>query len=191
MAADPVLETERLLLREFTAADLDRLVELDSDPEVMRFIGDSKPTPREVIETERLPHYLATYRSHPGFGRWAAIEKATGAFLGWFALDPPEALAPDTGPELGYRLSRAAWGRGYATEGSRALVAKAFTELGVERVWAQTMFVNTRSRRVMEKTGLRHVRTFHQEWDEPLPGTEHGEVEYELTRADWATQQPR
>lgn len=83
------------------------------------------------------------------------------------------------------RLLRSAWGRGFATEGSRALVDKAFTDLGVVRVHAESMAVNTRSRRVMVSVGLGHVRTFHLQWDDPLPGTEHGEVEYALTRAEW------
>jgi hypothetical protein len=57
--------------------------------------------------------------------------------------------------------------------------------LGARRVWAETMAVNLPSRRVMEKSGLIHVRTFHLEWEDPLPGTEYGEVEYALERADW------
>ncbi|GGM30496.1 GNAT family N-acetyltransferase [Micromonospora yangpuensis] len=81
--------------------------------------------------------------------------------------------------ELGYRLRRVAWGRGLATEGSRALLRYAFDTVGVRRVWAQTMAVNTRSRAVLERAGLRYVRTFHLHFDDPIPGTEHGEVEYE------------
>ena len=92
--------------------------------------------------------------------------------------------APDE-PELGYRLRAASWGLGYATEGSRALVDLAFRELGAERVFAETMAVNTASRRVMEKAGLRYVRTFHQEWPDRIEGDEHGDVEYALTRAEW------
>ena len=88
-------------------------------------------------------------------------------------------------PELGYRLRAASWGLGYATEGSRALVDLAFRELGAERVFAETMAVNTASRRVMEKAGLRYVRTFHQEWPDRIEGDEHGDVEYALTRAEW------
>jgi RimJ/RimL family protein N-acetyltransferase len=65
------------------------------------------------------------------------------------------------------------------------LVALAFADLGVERVWAETMAVNLASRRVMEKVGLRYVRTFHLEFDDPVEGTEFGEVEYALTRADY------
>lgn len=89
--------------------------------------------------------------------------------------------------ELGYRLRRSAWGQGYATEGSRALVHRAFTELGVHNVVATTMSVNTGSRRVLEKAGLHHTRTVHLEWPEPLEGNEHGEVEYQLSRRDWAS----
>ncbi len=93
---------------------------------------------------------------------------------------------PDpAGAELGYRLRRDAWGHGYATEGSRALIAKGFGELGLSRIWAQTMAVNTRSRRVLEKSGLRYVRTFFMDFDDPIPGTEKGEVEYAITRSEW------
>lgn len=87
--------------------------------------------------------------------------------------------------ELGYRLNKAAWGSGYATEGSRALIHMGFTDLGVERVTANTMTVNTGSRRVMEKSGLSFLRTFTGDWPEPIEGSEHGEVEYELTRTTW------
>jgi RimJ/RimL family protein N-acetyltransferase len=76
-------------------------------------------------------------------------------------------------------------GKGYATEGSVALIRKAFEELGVQRVAAFAMAVNAASRRVMEKAGLKHVRTFHESWSDPIPGMEHGEVEYELRKEDW------
>lgn len=178
------LETERMVLRRFTPADLDNLVELDSDPEVMRYLTGGLPTGREVVRGQILPNILAWYARRPERGWWAAIERTTGAFLGWFALIE-EGDDPPAGVDIGYRLRRSAWGKGYATEGARALVRKAFTELAVERVYAETMAVNTASRRVMEKAGLRYVRTFHLEWDDPIEGTEHGEVEYELRRADW------
>jgi RimJ/RimL family protein N-acetyltransferase len=179
------LETDRLVLRRFTPDDVDNLVELDSDPDVMHFITGGRPTSREEIEEEVLPAFLGYYRRYPGHGFWAAIEKASGDFLGWFHFrPPPEGGKPDE-PELGYRLRKAAWGRGYATEGSRALIDKGFTELGARRIFAETMVVNTASRRVMEKAGLRLVRTFHQPWPDPIPGDELGDVEYALTRDEW------
>lgn len=176
----PVLpETRRLRLRRFTPADLDRLVELDGDPEVMRYLSNGRTTPLRVVRDEVLPRMLADYDRSPGLGRWAAVDRADGTFLGWFALDP----SPDRSQaELGYRLRRSAWGRGLATEGSRALIRYGFDQVGLSRIWAQTMAVNNRSRRVLEKAGLRYVRTFHSVWDDPIPGTEHGEVEYEIRR---------
>ena len=186
---DVFLETERLVLRRFTGADLDLLVELDGDPEVMRYVTGGRPTSREELRDDVLPAFLRYYERFPGYGFWAAVEKATGQFLGWFHLRPPEGASPDE-PELGYRLRRSAWGKGYATEGSRALIRVAFTELGARRVYAETMAVNLGSRRVMEKAGLRHVRTFHGDWPYRIPGDEHGDVEYALTRAEWEARSP-
>lgn len=177
------LETGRLTLRPFTAGDADDLIALDGDPEVMRFINGGRPTTREAVENRVLPRLLHDYPWGTR-GYWAAQEKGTGAFLGWFEFRPVAADSPAV-VELGYRLNRAAWGRGYATEGSRALIRKGFTDLGVERVTANTMAVNAGSRRVMEKSGLSFVRHFTGDWPEAIEGSEHGEVEYALTGADW------
>jgi RimJ/RimL family protein N-acetyltransferase len=197
------LETDRLVLRHLTAGDVDNIVELDSDPVVMRYLTGGRATPLEEVRDEVLPFWLAYYERGEQVGFWAVEEKATGQFLGWFHFRPrpggpsdgPSPTAADsqgggpsdvgTGVELGYRLRRDAWGKGYATEGSLALIRKGFTELGVDRVFAETMAVNVGSRRVMEKAGLRYIRTFHQDWPERIPGDEHGDVEYALTRAEW------
>ena len=181
------LETERLVLRRFTMADVDNLVALDADPDVMHFITGGVPTSRDEIENEVLPNFLGYYERFEGYGFWAAIEKPTGEFLGWFHFRPREGAAPGEA-ELGYRLRKSAWGQGYATEGSRALIRRGFTEFGVERVVAEAMAVNTASRRVMEKAGLTLVRTFHQPWPYPIEGHELGDVEYALTKADWEQQ---
>ena len=178
---DVYLETERLVLRRFTAGDVESLTELDSDVEVMRFLT-GEPTPREEIELKVLPGILATYERHPGLGTFATHEQASGRFVGWFGLLPSQ--RPGT-VDVGYRLHRDAWGLGYATEGTNALIAKAFTDLDVDKVVADTMAVNTKSRRVMVKSGLRFVRVYHVQYDDPLPGTEHGEVEYAIDRATW------
>lgn len=173
-----------MVLRRFTGDDVDLLYELDNDPEVMRYINGGAPVPRDEIVDETLPAFLAAHERVDGYGFWAAVERTSGRFLGWFHLRP----GPDDGPlepELGYRLHRFAWGRGYATEGSLALIDHGFGSLGVERVHATTMAVNTRSRRVMEKCGLRYVRTFHAEWPVRIAGDEHGDVEYAITRAQW------
>ncbi|MFE0028269.1 GNAT family N-acetyltransferase [Amycolatopsis sp. NPDC059021] len=179
------LETARLALRRFTIEDVDAMYALDNDPRVTRFINGGAPVDRAYIAEDLIPHYLTHYERFEGYGFWAAEERDTGAFLGWFHFRPEED-APADEPELGYRLNHGAWGKGYATEGSLALLHKGFTELGVRRVVAYTMAVNERSRRVMEKVGMRFVRAFHEDWAEPIEGAEHGEVEYAITRAEWA-----
>ena len=168
------LGTDRLVLRRFTEDDVDNLVELDSDPEVMYFITGGRPTPRHEIESDILPKFLDYYTRFAGYGFWAAIEKSTARFVGWFHFRPARAAHPNE-VELGYRLRKSAWGKGYATEGSRALIHKGFAELGVQRVVAFTMVVNVASRRVMEKAGLRFVRTFHQPWPDHIEGEEQGD----------------
>ena len=183
-----VLETERLILRRFTTDDVDNLVELDSDPDVMLYVTGGRVTSREEIETDFLPAFLGYYERSGGYGFWAAVEKSTGDFLGWFHFRP-HVGHPDDEPELGYRLRKSAWGTGYATEGSIALINRGFTELGVGRVVAETMVVNTGSRRVMEKSGMRLIRTFHQDWPDRIPGDDQGDVEYAITRAEWEQQQ--
>ena len=178
------LETDRLVLRRFTSADADNLVNLDADPDVMRFVTGGIPTSREEIQNEVLPAFLAYYQRYEGYGFWAAIEKETGEFLGWFHFRPrPGAAAGEV--ELGYRLRKSAWGRGYATEGSRALIRRGFTVSGVQRVTAEAMAVNLASRRVMEKAGLKLVRTFHQPCPYPIDGNEYGDVEYALDKTGW------
>jgi RimJ/RimL family protein N-acetyltransferase len=181
---DVFLETERLVLRRFTMDDVDLVVALDADPLVMRYISGGPPTPREEIVEDILPAWLSYYERFAGYGFWAVQAKQTGTFLGWFHFRPSPGRALDD-VELGYRLRQSAWGRGYATEGSRALIAKGFSELGVQRVFATTMVVNTASRRVMEKAGLHLVRVFETEWPVRIEGDEQGEVEYALTREEW------
>ncbi|WP_370354197.1 GNAT family N-acetyltransferase [Kribbella sp. VKM Ac-2571] len=173
------LETERLVLRRFSAEDLELLVALDSDPEVMRYLT-GQPTAREEVERVVLPGILKVYADHPQLGTFKA--EAAEGFVGWFGLQPTG--VPGT-VDVGYRLLRSAWGKGYATEGTRALIAHAFTELGMERVIADTMAVNHRSRAVMRRSGLRFEKVYHERFDDPLPGTEFGEVLYAVDRVTW------
>jgi len=189
------LETERLTLRQFTEDDADNLVELDGDPDVMRYLSGGPATPREEIENDILPHFLNYYTRFEAFGFWAAIEKSSGDFLGWFHFRPQEGRE-ENGVELGYRLRKSAWGKGYATEGSLALIDLGFRELGVERVYAGTYEENIGSRRVMEKSGLKFVRSYRFTTEDlqamgidpdtfpadEFPGEE---VEYALIREDW------
>jgi RimJ/RimL family protein N-acetyltransferase len=177
-----VLQTPRLRLRKFTRDDVGPLFDLNSDAEVMRFLG---PAPSlEKLRDEIIPFHLAVYQQYDRLGTWAAEERATGEFLGWFHFRPGPGQ-DISNVELGYRLRQATWNKGYATEGSAALIEMGFAELGVTRVFALTLTVNAASRRVMEKCGLTFVRTFPYDGPGPIEGAEHGEVEYALTRAEW------
>ena len=178
-----ILETPRLALRQFTEDDVDDLFDLNSDPEVMRYITGGRPTPLEELRDEVIPFHLAVYERLDRLGTWAA-ESAAREFLGWFHFRPGPG-ADISNVDLGYRLRRSAWNKGYATEGSRALIRMCFTDLGVERVFGHTMTVNAASRRVLEKCGMTLVRTTPYEGPDVIEGSEHGEVEYALTKPEW------
>jgi RimJ/RimL family protein N-acetyltransferase len=184
-----LLESERLRLRRFSTADVDLLVELDSDPEVMRYITYGKPTPRASYADIYLPRWFAIYASQPGLGYFAAELRGTGEFLGWFHLRD-DRIEPAYA-ELGYRLKRAAWGCGYATEGSRALLAHGFDRLGIAEISARTLRDNRGSRRVMEKCGFTHVGDFTYPEDviAGRSSDERAAVKYVLRRSEWASSQ--
>lgn len=174
------METDRLL-RDFVPGDIDELVRLHNDPAVMKHLTGGAPISRATIEAEYHERFVA-------YGYRAGVEKVSDRFIGWYGLHDARGGGDEDEPGdqwLGYRLHRDAWGHGYATEGVRALIDEGFRQRGVQRVRAATMAVNAPSRRVMERAGLTYVRTFHEEWDDPLPGTELGEVEYALTREAW------
>lgn len=181
--------TDRLVLRRFEPADLEDLAALHADPAVMRFIDDGKPVSREVVAERTLPGILAAYDRLPaGLGRFAVAEQESGEFVGWVSLVPANSVGLEEYPglELGYRVRSSMWGRGYAAEGARALIRQAFEYAnggadihGYDRVAATTMTVNAASRRVMEKVGLRCVRTFFADWPDAIEGSEQGDVVYE------------
>ena len=192
------LETERLILRRFTEDDADLLVELDSDPEVMRYLTGGKSTSREVIEDEILPAFLSYYNESDRYGFWAAIEHATHCFIGWFHFRPPRNAANPDVAELGYRLRREVWGKGYGTEGSLALIDQGFRRHGVKRVTAIAYEDNRASRRVLEKSGLSIVRRFKFTPEElaadgvdPDVIWDGFDLEYALDREDWERQRGR
>jgi RimJ/RimL family protein N-acetyltransferase len=173
-----MFETDRLVLRQFTEDDAADLLALDSDPEVMRWIGPVRQSSvddyRQLIRKQFLPYYE---RNLGGF--WVAVAKEAGAFLGWLHLRPAldyrfarEAQYRPGDFDLGYRLSRAAWGSGYATEGSRALIELALAEWGAQRIVSCALIGNLASIRVMEKVGLRRDGEFR------IPGYDMALVRY-------------
>ena len=179
-----------MFFRQFQDTDAPLLFELDSDPEVMRFITKGKPTPLARIQNEIIPKFLNYYRQSPPQGYWAAHLRESGDFVGWFSLAPSTSVP---GVTLGYRLARIAWGRGLATEGSRALLEKAFREWGYEKISSHTMADNLASRRVMEKARLKYEGDFYYEADLFHGWIEQNErraVKYSVTRVEYFRQSP-
>ncbi len=170
------LKTERMILREFTYRDVDHLVDLDSDPEVTRYINGGKATPRDFIVDSVMPRIMSYYETYTDLGIWAALTQSTSEFLGWFHFRPNHADKSEI--ELGYRLKRKFWGQGFATEGSLALVRKGFVELGVDNVVALADPDNGASRRVMEKAGLEYEKNVKEPDGFVV-------VKYRLDRADY------
>jgi RimJ/RimL family protein N-acetyltransferase len=179
---DVHLSTDRLWLRRFRTDDAASLYMLDRDPAVRRFVEDGVP-PTLAGAAEMIDEWLAAYPPGDLFGFWAAIERASDDVLGWFHFRPSHDAPHD--PELGYRLTPSSWGKGYATEGSQALIDHWFRTGHERRVIAETMAIHVASRRVMEKVGMQLVRSFHADWPVRIPGDEHGDVQYAITSAEW------
>ncbi|MFC0713610.1 GNAT family N-acetyltransferase [Cellulomonas biazotea] len=179
------LQTERVTLRRLRADDADLLIELDSDPAVMRYLSGGEPTAPDLIRDRDLPSILAGYDRWAGdFGLFAAAT-AGGEFLGWFCLRP-ERDGPLDEVELGYRLRQVAWGQGYATEVSSGLLEKAFTDLDVRVVWGATMALNRSSQHVMEKVGMTVTGALETPEDMlAVEGAELGGYRYEITKEQW------
>ncbi|MFJ7210562.1 GNAT family N-acetyltransferase [Amycolatopsis sp. NPDC098790] len=179
----PTLHTARLTLVPLSDEHLELEYELDSDPEVMRYLTGRAATRAEVVQAHS--RRMATA---PGFGFWMGFAGAN--FVGWWLLRPPH--GPDQPEvegeaELGYRLLRSQWRRGYAREGSLELLRYGFEELGLNRIFAQTMAVNKPSRATMASLGMTFARAFTSaaEYEDPVEGADQGEVEYETKRSHW------
>ncbi|WP_374368855.1 GNAT family N-acetyltransferase [Dongia sp.] len=172
-----VLETTHLTLSPCCPGDCADFMELERDPEVMRFLNGGHAVDHDRVDPNAT--FLMPRGTEPYV--WTARRTGNGAFVGWFCLWPEN----DKLAELGYRLRRTEWGQGFASEGAAALVNWGFSSGGYDKIVATTMAVNLASRRVMEKIGMNHARTITADQPDPIPGSEHGEVWYELLRSGW------
>lgn len=164
------LETPRLVIRQFTPDDAPSLYELDSDPAVVRYVGGRSCSDVEAYRDRISTIYAGYYGRYASLGVWAVIERVSGEFLGWVCLRPAhdyryaaEAQFAADEAELGYRLRQSAWGRGYATEASQAVIARGWDTEPIAAVVSSALRDNRASWRVMEKCGLRFVREFRIE----------------------------
>jgi len=177
----PTLTTDRLVLRPFVAADLDELAEIHAE-ESFWWYPLRRGMTREQTE-EFLERVIGRYESD-GFGLEAAVDRGTGAMIGWAGLAVPHFL-PEILPavEVGWRLASSHHGRGLATEAGAAALTWGFTEGGLDRIVSIYEPANVASGRVMERLGFTHWRTTR--------GTPQGEEVdvMELTRARWQERQ--
>jgi RimJ/RimL family protein N-acetyltransferase len=157
------VETERLILRELLPSDLEGMFELDSDPEVHKYLGNKIVTDKnqiaEIINVVR-KQYIDN-----GIGRWAVIEKSTNNFIGWTGLKFVTELTNGRKNyyDLGYRLRRKYWGQGIATETTIASLDYAFNKLKVNEVYAAASCENIASNKILQKVGLSLIETFYYE----------------------------
>lgn len=172
----PVLQTRNLTLSPCCPGDRADFIDLELDSEVMLFLNggavDHEKTDPENV-TFLMPRGTESYV-------WTARRTVNGEFVGWFCLFPES----ETLAEIGYRLRRVHWGQGLASEGASALVDWGVISGGYDKIVACTMAVNYGSRRVMEKIGMKHTRTDFPNFPDTIPGSEEGEVWYELTRSE-------
>ena len=148
-----IIESERLYLTEYTNDDVQLLFQLNSDPEVLKYIGP--PWTKIENAKKRIIEIIDYYSKNPGLGVWAAYEKNSNEYIGFFELahlDKTEEI------EVGYRLHKKYWGQGYATEMSKVLIDYGFNKLGLDQIVGITHPENFASQNVLLKCGLRYVK---------------------------------
>jgi ribosomal-protein-alanine N-acetyltransferase len=177
------LRTPRLLLRQWRDDDLDPFALLCADPEVMRHFT----RPQTRAESDGFARRSAELIEQQGWGRWAVEVAGVAPFVGFVGLAQVRFEAGFTpAVEVGWRLAREHWGRGYATEAARAALAHGFEAIGLDEIVSFTTVANGRSRRVMERLGMTHDAAgdfLHPLLADDDPVRPH--VLYRLRRSDW------
>ena len=172
------LRTERLALRRFTPDDLDWLAALYSDADVTRYLGGVKD--RRQAEALLNTRILEYYDEHPGLGIWMTVERATGARVGFHLLNH---IRGESIVQVGYTLTKEAWGRGFATEMAAALLRYGFRDLGLPRIAGMASLQNLASQRVLTKIGLQ--RRGERAFPHPDYASEGPMAWFEREAADW------
>lgn len=175
------LETQRFTLRPVTDTDRDFYLELDSDPEVMRYLTNGIPTTPEQAQAA-IERTVKIFEKHQGqFGIWLAFEKLTGEYVGWVLFRPDKKDPDNTSViELGYRLKQKWWGQGVATELSQHMLDYGFNQLKVPEIYAITALHNAGSQGVMKKIGMSFVKEY---LDDEIAWDDKRAVRYSLKRS--------
>jgi len=152
---NPIIETERILLRPFCIKDIERFAEICANPKVMRYIGDGKPVSRDVI-AKKMPEWIALYEKQQ-YGLMALVLKDTDKLIGFCGFIHQTVDGSDY-IELGYRLDEAYWGKGIATEAAVAVKNYAFNVLEIPMLISIINHHNDASKRVATKVGMRLMK---------------------------------
>ncbi len=154
------VETDRLILREILSSDDQGMFELDSDPEVHKYVGQNPA--KSIEECRKTIEYVREQYISNGIGRWAVVEKASNNFIGWSGLKIlTETVNKHTNfYDLGYRFSKKYWGKGFATESAQASLEYGIEKLKLKEIFAMTDPQNLASRKVLEKIGMKYIETF-------------------------------
>ncbi|HEX5011552.1 MAG TPA: GNAT family N-acetyltransferase [Planctomycetota bacterium] len=181
-------ETPRLLLRRWRDADRAPFAVHNADPEVMRYFAARLTSEENDAVVDRI---LAHWDQH-GWGPWAAERCDTGEFIGFLGLLVPRFPLPGNPPvEVGWRLGRAHWGQGYATEGAQAALELGFGPLGLQEIVAVTALGNERSKAVMRRLGLRDAQLEFDHPGVPEESAVRRHCMYRIERADWESRPRR
>lgn len=160
------IRTERLLMRRWRDGDREPFAAMNADPEVMRYF----PATLSRAESDQLIDRIEERFDQQGFGLWALELLESSQFIGFTGLNPMPDGVPGSGDqEVGWRLDRGAWHRGYATEAARAALDVGLTRLGLPVVWSMTAVLNLPSQAVMQRLGM----TLHRHFDHPRIGVGH------------------
>jgi len=170
-------ETERLILREILPSDIDGMFELDSDPEVHKYLGNKPVIDRDQIS--KVIDFIRQQYIDNGIGRWAIIDKKTNNFMGWTGLKFQTDLTNNHKNyyDLGYRLIKKYWGQGIATETAIVSLQYAFEQLKTNEVYAMANCENVGSNKILRKVGLNFIESFD------LDGIEHNW--YKITKDEF------
>ncbi|MEM8584761.1 MAG: GNAT family N-acetyltransferase [Bacteroidota bacterium] len=156
---DTFIETDRLILRGIQENDVQGIFELDSDPEVHRYLGNRPIS--SIEEAESTVKYIRDQYEKDGIGRFAVLDKSTEEFIGWAGLKYERTVRTDMDYyDLGYRLKRKFWGRGIATEAALESLKYGFQILKLQQIYAGAQVDNLGSNKVLQKVGLTFIETF-------------------------------
>ncbi len=184
MRNEPIIQTDRLILRQWNDEDFESFAELNADPRVMEFFPATWTLEESKASMQTARKHIEMY----GWGKWAVSLLATGEFIGRIGLEEMDFQAPfSPNIELGYRIAYNYWGNGYASEGAKGALEYGFKQIGLKEIVAFTPALNQRSQFVMQRIGMHHDSK--SDFDHPKLAEGHPLRRHVLYRIDYQSWQ--